>query len=267
MQKTLNRRQQQALQQVGPSKVISAADLLDDPEMFAKLNAELEGLQEGEEEVITPVDRKNLAALTPQLPTLLQRPQKEQRMLSEVKLRPPAAQETDPEAELEALNRKAEAKIAKKREEEAQKEKEVAPATSAESPEEALRGQILGALHNHPAAPTPAQILRWKAEHGDNGVYVLALNETDVFVFTYLRRHQWMKIQTAVANAQKADLGGNEDMLKEKVLQFTVLFPRPLTIEFFQNSRGGTIDTLFNVIMANSSFLQLNQAMVLTTQL
>ncbi len=175
--------------------------------------------------------------------------------------------ELDPEAELDEMNRQSELLIAKRKAEVAAETQAPEPEVE-QNPEEMLRGQILGALTGHKQAPTENDIAKWKREYGENAVYVTALNEDDVFVFTYLRRGQWQKIQQAVANAQKADLASDpENLLKEKVLQFTILWPRPLTIEFFGNSRAGTIDTLFNVIMANSSFLQLNQAMILTTQL
>jgi hypothetical protein len=243
----LNARQMKALQENAPS----AEDILNNPEFMEELNQEVEGTYGTAPKAERP---KTMGAIMP-----VERPVR--------KLPQPTVKALDPEAELEEMNRQAEAKLAKRREEEAARKEEV-PVPQEVSPEEALRAQIVGALQSHERAPSEADIVKWKREHGENGVYVLALNEDDVFVFTYLRRGQWQKIQQAVANAQKAELTQNpDDTLKEKVLQFTVLWPRPLTIEFFTNSRAGTIDTLFNVIMANSSFLQLSQAMILTTQL
>lgn len=239
---SLNARQLRALTANAPT----AKDILENAGLMSELNEEIQDTYHPEERpmpVAAPVVRK-----LPPVPTI-----------------------SDAEAELDELNRQAELKIKRKaaEQEKAAAEAEAKPVEAEQSPEEVLRGQILGALRGQKSPPSPGRIAQWKQEHGENGVYVLALNEQDVFVFTYLRRGQWQKIQQAVANAQKAELGGNsEDMLKEKVLQFTVLWaPAPLTIEFFLNSRGGTVDTLFNVIMANSSFLQLNQAMILTTQL
>lgn len=239
---SLNARQLKALTANAPT----AHDILENAGLMSELNEEIQDTYHpGEKPMpVQPVARK-----LPPVPTSV---------------------DVDPEAELDELNRQAELKIKRKaaEQEKAAAEAEAKPVEAEQSPEEVLRGQILGALKGARGTPSDAQIARWKQEHGEGGVYVLALNEQDVFVFTYLRRGQWQKIQQAVGNAQKAELGGNsEDMLKEKVLQFTVLWPKPLTIEFFINSRGGTVDTLFNVIMANSSFLQLNQAMILTTQL
>lgn len=238
---SLNSRQMQALMANAPT----AADLLDNMDYMDELNQEIVNAQSPPTEKIMPVERP-----------IVRKPI-------------PAPVELSPEEELDELNRVAELKLKRRAAElEKTKAEEQAKVVQPElSPEEALKGQIIGALKSGSSPPSDAQIARWKQEYGENGVYVTALNEQDVFVFTYLRRIQWQKIQQAVANAQKAELGGNsEDTLKEKVLQFTVLYPK-LTLEFFAQSRGGTVDTLFNVIMANSSFLQLNQAMILTTQL
>lgn len=202
-----------------------------------------------------------------------------QRLVQRSVLKPvapaPTAKQLSVDDELDEVNRQAQAKLeARRKELEKEKEAKRVEAESAtqqsENPEDALRGQIIGALKGLKGAPTEANIAAWKREHGENGVYVIALNEQDVFVFTFVRRGQWQKILQATAAAQKAELNQNQsadDMLKENVLKYTILWPRPLTTEFWYNSRAGTIDTLYNVIMANSSFLQLNQAMVLTTQL
>lgn len=181
----------------------------------------------------------------------------------------PAIVEQDPDAELDAINKKAEAILAAKQKALEQKQRDEETVQEEVSPEEAIRSQILGALKNSKRAPTDANIAAWKQEHGDNGVYVIALNEEDVYVFTYLRRGTWKKIQQAMSNLQKAELAQDpDDELKNKVVQYCLLWPpRPLPIEFWVNSRAGVIDTLFNIIMANSGFLQLNQAMILTTQL
>lgn len=278
---SLNARQMKALQANAPS----VNDILDNPEFLDELNGEIE--DNYEQRAVTDSTAKQIAQFkeppkearpfrrssgdhAPRIPQEDIYPEKKTMPVERPvrKLPEPSLKALDPEAELDEMNRQAEARIAKRREKEEAEAAQAAPAPQEVSPEEALRQQILGALNSHQTAPSEAQIAKWKAQYGDNGIYVLALNEDDVYVFTYLRRAQWQKIQQAVANAQKAELTQNaDDTLKEKVLQFTVLWPRPLTVEFFANSRAGTIDTLFNVIMANSSFLQLSQAMILTTQL
>jgi len=278
---SLNARQIKALQSNAPT----VNDILENPEFMDELNGEIE--KNYEQKPVTESTAKQVAQFkeppkevrpfrrssgdhAPRIPQEEIYPEKKTMPVERTvrKLPEPSLKALDPEAELDEMNRQAEVRIAKRREKEEAEAREATPPAQEVSPEEALRVQILQALNSHDSAPSEAQIAAWKRQYGENGVYVLALNETDVFVFTYLRRAQWQKIQQAVANAQKAELTQNaDDTLKEKVLQFTVLYPRPLTIEFFANSRAGTIDTLFNVIMANSSFLQLSQAMILTTQL
>ena len=244
----LNARQLRALQSNAPS----ADDILNNPDYMEELNEEIQITYTPKD--LPPTPQPQVAV---EKPKTMGRTMPVERPAPIRKLPEPSLKALDPEAELDEMNRQAEARLAAKRKEE-EKAAEQAPAQVEMTPEEALRLQILGALKNHDRAPSEAEIAKWKREYGENGIYVLALNEDDVFVFTYLRRAQWQKIQQAVANAQKAELTQNaDDTLKEKVLQFTVLWPRPLTIEFFANSRAGTIDTLFNVIMANSSFLQL----------
>jgi hypothetical protein len=281
----LNARQMKALQANAPS----VDDILGNPEFLDELNEEIEGTYEQREVTESTATqiarfkeppqeapkerqpfRRSSGDHAPRIPQPDLVPEKKTMPVERPvrKLPEPSLKALDPEAELDEMNRQAEARIAKRREKEEAEAREATPAPQEVSPEEALHQQILAALNSHQTAPSEAQIAKWKAQYGDNGIYVLALNEDDVYVFTYLRRAQWQKIQQAVANAQKAELTQNaDDTLKEKVLQFTVLWPRPLTVEFFANSRAGTIDTLFNVIMANSSFLQLSQAMILTTQL
>ena len=56
-------------------------------------------------------------------------------------------------------------------------------------------------------------------------------------------------------------------MLKEKVVQNCVLWPKPLPVEFFYNSRAGIVDGLYEAIMIQSGFLSPQQLMLLTTQL
>lgn len=170
------------------------------------------------------------------------------------------------EQELLRMNAEAQKLLAEKQEAEKKMQQELSVEEEV-SPEERLREQIMGALKSLKNAPSEAQIMAWKKEFGDNAINVIALNETDVYVFTYIRRAQWQKINETVQTVVKSDSSKNgEELLKEKVVQYCVLWPK-LSLEFMYNSRAGTADTLFNVIMAHSNFLQLSQAMMLTTQL
>jgi hypothetical protein len=144
---------------------------------------------------------------------------------------------------------------------------------SADQPKEAapgegpMKGQIMELLRNTPGAPDQAQIEGWKAQHGNNAVHVMALGEGDVYIFTHLKRGQWKKIQEITAKAQEVGDKNIEDSLKEKVIQYAVLWPNPLPIEFLYNSRAGVVDSLYEVILLNSYFLSPQQAIMLTTQL
>jgi hypothetical protein len=130
-----------------------------------------------------------------------------------------------------------------------------------------MRDQILELLQNTPGAPSEAQINQWKVQHGANGVHVMALGEGDIYIFTHLKRGQWQKIQEVTAKAQETQNADIENVLKEKVIQYATLWPKPLTVEFFYNSRAGVVDSLYQVILLNSYFLSPQQAMLLTTQL
>lgn len=140
-----------------------------------------------------------------------------------------------------------------------------AAAQQAEAPAD-MRGQIMELLNNTPGAPSEAQIAKWKAQYGDNGVHVMALGEGDVYIFTHLKRGQWKKIQEMMAKIQEAGTPDVEDQLKEKVLGHCCLWPQ-LGVEFFYNSRAGVADSLYQVVLLNSYFLSPQQAMLLTTQL
>lgn len=130
-----------------------------------------------------------------------------------------------------------------------------------------MREQIMELLKNTPGAPSAVQIAKWKAQYGDKGVHVMAFGEGDVYIFTHLKRGQWKKIQELMQKAQQQGQIDVEDMLKEKTVSYCTLWPTPLPIEFFYNSKAGVVDSLYQVILLNSYFLSPQQAMMLTTQL
>jgi len=140
-------------------------------------------------------------------------------------------------------------------------------ATAPESNEDAMKNQILGALGKLKNAPNEAQINLWKQQRGRNSVYVMAFSESDVYIYSFLTRGQHQKIQEIVRKAQETGDINIENMLKEKVVQNCVLWPKPLPVEFFYNSRAGVVDGLYEAIMIQSGFLSPQQLMLLTTQL
>lgn len=143
------------------------------------------------------------------------------------------------------------------------KEEERVPETN----EEAMKNQILEALGKLKNAPNEAQINLWKQQRGRNSVYVMAFSESDVYIYSFLTRGQHQKIQEIVRKAQETGDINIENMLKEKVVQNCVLWPKPLPVEFFYNSRAGIVDGLYEAIMIQSGFLSPQQLMLLTTQL
>jgi hypothetical protein len=145
-------------------------------------------------------------------------------------------------------------------------EEELNKAEATAAPE-TMREQIIELLKNTKGAPSANQIAKWKMEYGEKGVHVMAFGEGDVYIFTHLKRGQWKKIQELMQKAQATGQVDVEDMLKEKTISYCTLWPNPLPLEFFYNSKAGVVDSLYQVILLNSYFLSPQQAMMLTTQL
>lgn len=177
----------------------------------------------------------------------------------------------DMEDELDRYNRELDEKLARKRELEAAQAAEQAaePKAQQAAPEEFdIEDQVRQLLTEQKNAPSPAQIEHWKREYGEEGVQVLAMGRGDVYVFTYLRRAAFQKIQAAMA--KQAQLEGMskdpEEFMMEQVLKQCVLWPK-LGVEFFYNSRSGVIPTVYSSVMLHSYHLTPQQAMVITAQL
>ena len=132
---------------------------------------------------------------------------------------------------------------------------------------EDMRSQILELLKNTPGAPSPQAIAKMKAEKGENAVHVIAFGEGDVYIYTHLDRGTWKKVnETMIQLQQQGNEPNLEDKLKEKVIQYSVLWPA-LPLEFFYKSRAGVVDSLYQVIMLQSYFLTPQQSISLSIQL
>lgn len=167
--------------------------------------------------------------------------------------------------ELEEMNKKLDAKMKAQ-----EAETEVANEETFEEPESqgSIKDQVMDLLKKSSGSPSDAQIAKWKAQHGQNGVYAIGMGEGDVYVFTHLKRGQWKKIQEIMSKMQATDSSFDaEDEMKKKVVQYCVLWPNPLPLEFFYNSRAGVLDAIYQSILLNSYFLSPQQTMMLTTQL
>lgn len=179
--------------------------------------------------------------------------------------------EVEMEDELDRINRELEEKLQRQKELEAARaaEEQAETQASSEQPEEVtIEDRVRQMLAAHPNAPSEAQIEAWKKQLGNDGVQVLAMGEGDIYVFTYLRRASFQKIQAAMA--KQAQIEGMakdpEEFMMEQVLKQCVLWPK-LQVEFFYNSRSGVIPTLYSSVMLHSYHLTPQQAMVITAQL
>ena len=180
--------------------------------------------------------------------------------------------EQNVEDELDRINRELEEKLARQRAAEAEAaaaEAEAAPQEQAPQEQEiSIEDQVRQMLADHRGAPSAAQIAKWKQTYGEDAIQVLAMGKGDVYVFTYLRRAAFQKIQQAMS--KQAQLEGMqkdpEEFMMEQVLKQCVLWPR-LQVEFFYNSRSGVVPTLYSTVMLHSYHLTPQQAMVITAQL
>ena len=166
--------------------------------------------------------------------------------------------------ELEEMNKKLDAKMQAQESETIEEQEEIRE----EPAQGSIKDQVMDLLKKSHGAPTETQIAQWKAQHGQNGVYAIGMGEGDVYVFTHLKRGQWKKIQEIMSKMQATDDSFDaEDEMKKKVVQYCVLWPNPLPLEFFYNSRAGVLDAIYQSILLNSYFLSPQQTMMLTTQL
>ena len=178
------------------------------------------------------------------------------------------------EQELEALNAKIEeqrrvkqeAELVKQRQEEALRVEEAVEAP--QTPQVNLRDQVVELLALTPNAPKKPQIDAWKDKYGKNGVHVMAFGEGEVYVYHHLTRGEWKKIKDIMSKLQEGGLDGGEieERMKEKVVQYCVLWPS-LSDDWLQNCKAGVLDSLYQMVLLNSGFLTPQQAMLLTTQL
>jgi len=133
---------------------------------------------------------------------------------------------------------------------------------------QAIRAEILSLFLGRADAPEQGTIDAWKAKH-DGAVYVFAADARNVFVYTHLTVSQWEKIQQVLQQKSQAAPEAQqaiEAFLKEKVLREVILWPE-LSKTFFKTCPAGLPNTLYELIMLQSYFLNPQQAISLTTQL
>ncbi len=140
------------------------------------------------------------------------------------------------------------------------------PAEAPPAASEQLEAAILGMLHAAPNAPTAEQVKAWKTKFGQNSIQVIAFDTDNVFVYTHLTVAQWEKMNKLKEGLQKSDAEGADKRMREAILKTAVLWPK-LDSEWFLNSRAGLPNSLVEIIMMNSYFLQPSQLLTLTAQL
>lgn len=106
------------------------------------------------------------------------------------------------------------------------------------------RDQILQDFEKIPDKPTPQQIAAWKQQYGD--VYLFGFRAEEIYVWRPLLRLEYRQL--------RSNSSITEDLLKEEIVRRCVLWPR-LAPEFMSVCKAGTIDTLFEVIMHGSNFV------------
>lgn len=248
--------------------VVSAKGFdVEDDEQFQKvLNGLNEEIEESYPRVVepgpvprklptSPVARPNVKQMREQAERVREETKPRSRIeakAEEIKNVMPEEPELDLDAELDAITR------------EAQGEPEAAPS----APD--LSAAVLSTLAKIPGSPTEAQINAWKNKYGQNAVYVIAFGDDEVYVFTPLVRSSWQKLQETIQtlrNQGGMETAQLEEKLKEKVVQYSVLWPRPLDERFFYNSRAGVVPSLYEAIMMQSCFMTPQQTAMLTVSL
>ncbi len=142
------------------------------------------------------------------------------------------------------------------------------PQPELEDEEVTMKERLKDVLSKLKGAPSETTIEKWKAEFGQDGIYLTAFSDKEAYVFTYLKRSQLQAWKKAVALKAESDPSiDSEAFFKEKVVTSCILWPNAKNETFLYNSRAGLIDTMFELIMAHSAFLTLQQAMVITTAL
>lgn len=141
------------------------------------------------------------------------------------------------------------------------------PAQSEEiSPEDGLRAQILEMLKKHPSAPSEETIADWKKKYGEDGVQVIALDPTNVYVYRFLTNSEWEKVQSATEQLAKQPNQDINKAMRQTVVKLAVLWPK-LDSRWFETCRAGLPSTLYESILIASYFLNPQQSLTITTRI
>lgn len=259
----LTARQREALKRVS----VDVNHIVNDEEVFKALNEEIAETYNQDEALKFAKEDPTLKSVpvkpTPSLPAA----QEAKPIPRRIKPNTPVVKTpTKSEAPMSTsdLDRELDATLATMRKQAAP---QPAPAPAPEPEEEVtFKSQVEELLSKIPGAPTPGQIEALKKQHG--GLYATAFSETDIFLYTFLKRSQWNKIREIIElKSEKIEGTDPQRELKEKVVKACVQYPNVHKEEFMYSAPAGLIDTLFELIMLHSYFLNTQQAMQLTVSL
>lgn len=128
-------------------------------------------------------------------------------------------------------------------------------APTEEEEEEDRLDPVMVAWEANERKPNEAQVEEWKGMYGE--VFLLALDEEEMYIWRPLARHEYKQLMQAIQN---------EALFMEQVVQKCVIWPN-LTPEWMMGGKAGTVSTLHGVIMEGSNFLPPEVAMTLVRKL
>lgn len=100
-----------------------------------------------------------------------------------------------------------------------------------------------------PSAPTEEKVTEWKSRH--RRVRVLPLSDREIYFYRPIKRSEY---KTLLNTAQTTGGDDPDNFLKEQIVHHCVLWPVMDSAQF-NDAFGGTLDSLYSVIMEASNFL------------
>lgn len=116
-------------------------------------------------------------------------------------------------------------------------------------------------------APTRAHIDRWRHDFGTDGVFFMPFSETEIYIFRALKRGEYKQIISEVSRLRATTENFNEMVyMQERIVEKCILWPQA-SPEFMSFGKAGSAETLYQLIMAGSNFMDVNQALALVRRL
>lgn len=147
------------------------------------------------------------------------------------------------------------------------------PVVEQEEPEEAVEEEpkqkqmVLKLLDERADKPSADQMEKWKTKYGPDGVQVTALDRENIYIFTYISGNQWKRVQESLQKlANSPDAMAQEEKIKKAILKTAILWPK-ISDEWFDSSRAGLAESLYQLILLNSYFLTPQQMIHATVAL